>query len=272
MIAADSAVGKSTLATQTALHAACCGHGVCLLNLEMPEEAYCIRTVANFAQVNAVRALNHELSNEEMSRMTFAFSDLFDGTKGRLVLGNGSEHREIPALKKLVDDTARLFRARGTELRLIIVDHILKVRTSVKRGDKDAEGIERSDLLRWLATKYDAHVIALAHVTRNSARDGAPTKNDIAGSAWFDRDVDNVMMFNQERGKDMTFDPNEPARLSCQKCRWGQPFAVELTWQRGFFHPWSLKPSANPFEDRTPEQTLEDIESRTILHNQKNLR
>jgi len=32
----------------------------------------------------------------------------------------------------------------------------------------------------------------------------------------------------------------EPAILSVQKVRWGQPFAVELKYEGGFFYPWTL--------------------------------
>lgn len=85
-----------------------------------------------------------------------------------------------------------------------------------------------------------------------------PTKNQLASSAWFDRDPDNILIFHQKRNAaDGTFTKDAPAKLSCQKARWGEPFAVDLEYRKGFFYPWSLErrngvPVAAPLATRPP--------------------
>jgi len=240
MLAADSGIGKSTIATQIALHVAAAGHGVVYLNLEMSEEMYGLRTAANFVQLPTQRAASHELSPTEHSRLAQGFSTLFEPAQ-RIAFGNRRDHRTIPAIKKFCDEAAKVLASEGTPLKLVIVDHILEVLVDAK-NDKDAEGKARTGLLKDLGEAHNVHVLALVHITREGSKSGSmPTKNDIASSAWFDRDPDNILVFHQKRNReDGTFALGAPAKLSCQKARWGEPFAVELEYRKGFFYPWSL--------------------------------
>lgn len=241
MLAADSGIGKSTIATQAALHVGHCGLGVVYLNLEMSEEMYGLRTASNFVQIATQRAAAHQLSPDEHSRLTQGFSTLFEPAK-RIALGNRKEHRSIPAIKKFCDDAAKQLADEGTPLAMIVVDHVLQVLVNAK-NDKDAEGKARTDLLKDLGEAHNCHVLALVHITREGSKGGAmPTKNQLASSAWFDRDPDNILVFHQKRNQaDGTFVAGQSATLSCQKARWGEPFAVELEYQKGFFYPWSLE-------------------------------
>ena len=242
MLAADSGIGKSTIATQIALHVGAAGHGVVYLNLEMSEEMYGLRTAANFAQLPTQRVASHDLSPTEHSRLAQGFSTLFGPAK-RIALGNRRDHRAIPAIHQFCQESAKVLADEGAPLKLIIVDHILQVLVKAK-NDKDKEGKERTDLLKDLGEAHDAHVIALVHITREGSKGGTmPTKNDMASSAWFDRDPDNILVFHQKRNQaDGTFEKGAKARLSCQKARWGEPFAIELDYEKGFFYPWSLGP------------------------------
>ena len=211
------------------------------LNLEMSEEMYGLRTAANFVRIATQKAAAHQLSPDDQSKLTQGFSTLFAPAK-RIALGNRKEHRSIPAIKKFCADAANALATEGTPLKLIVVDHVLQVLVNAK-NDKDAEGKARTDLLKDLAESLNVHVLALVHVTREGSKTGTmPTKNQLASSAWFDRDPDNILVFHQKRNQaDGTFDANSPAKLSCQKARWGEPFAIELEYQRGFFYPWSLE-------------------------------
>lgn len=246
MLGADSGIGKSTIATQMALHVANSGHGVVYLNLEMSEEMYGLRTAANFVQIPTQRVASHDLNPAEHSKLAQGFSTLFGPAK-RIALGNRKDHRTVPAIKKFVADAASVLALEGYPLKLVIVDHILQVIVNAK-GDKDAEGKARSDLLKDLAETQDVHVIGLVHITRDASKAGSmPTKNELASSAWFDRDADNILIFHQKRNSsDGTF-ARGPAILSCQKARWGSPFAVELEYQKGFFYPWSLETRQAPY-------------------------
>ncbi len=240
MLAADSGIGKSTVSTQVALHVAAAGHGVVYLNLEMSEEMYGLRTAANFMQIATQKAASHTLSPEEHSSLAHGFSTLHEPAK-RIALGNRKEHCTIPAIKKFCEEAARTLASEGHPLKLIVVDHILQVLVNAK-NDKDKEGKERTGLLKDLAESLNLHVLALVHITREGSKGGSmPTKNNIASSAWFDRDPDNILVFHQKRRDDGTFDPDTKAKLSCQKARWGEPFAVELEYRKGFFYPWSLE-------------------------------
>ena len=242
MLAADSGIGKSTIATQIAFHVAACGHGVVYLNLEMSEEMYGLRTAANYMQIATQKAAGHQLTREEHTALTVGFSTLYEPAK-HIALGNRKEHRTIPAIKQFCAEAARVLAEEGYPVKLVVVDHILQVTVNAK-NDKDAEGKARSDLMKDLGESLNVHVLALVHVTRDGSKGGAmPTKNQLASSAWFDRDPDNILVFHQKRNADGTFSAS-PAVLSCQKARWGEPFAVELEYRKGFFYPWSLEPRA----------------------------
>lgn len=238
MLAADSGIGKSTVSAQIALHAAASGHGVIYLNLEMPEESFGLRTIANHAKFSVRKARKGEMYGQDFSQMTNSANDLGPAAK-RVVLGNQKDHRDMPAIRALCTRAAEALDHEGTPLALVIVDHVLQVRTMVK-NDSNKEGEARADFLKELADSFDVHVIALVHITREGSKTGKmPTKNDLASSAWFDRAADNIIIFHQARTPDGTF-TGGPAKLACQKARWGEPFAVELEYQSGFFYPWSL--------------------------------
>lgn len=255
MLAADSGVGKSTLSTQTALHVANCGYGVVYFNLEMSSEMYALRTGANFTELPTQRAAIGELNG--MERVQFARGlDELKAPAQRIVMGNASEHKTIPAIKKHVADAKAELQLEGTPLRLVVVDHVLMVRVSgVRSDDKDALGMARADMLKDIAESFGVHVLALVHVTREGSKTGKmPTKNDLASSAWFDRHADNILIFHQRRDADGVFDKGSKAVLACQKSRWGSPFRAELEYRRGFFFPWSLDPQLKRLSERVEKE------------------
>ncbi len=238
MLAADSGVGKSTISTQIALHAAASGHGVAYLNLEMSPEMYGLRTVANYIKMPVKQARMGELGIDGHTRLIEGTRSLQEAAR-RIAMGNQNEHRTIPAIKAFCHKSAEQLGNEGTPLGLIVIDHILQVLVNVK-NDKDAEGKARADMLKDLAETFNCHVLALVHITREGSKTGAmPTKNQLASSAWFDRHADNILIFHQKRAQNGTF-AGEKGTLSCQKARWGEPFALELEYQRGFFFPWRL--------------------------------
>lgn len=258
IIAADAGIGKSTLATQAALHAGACGHGVLYFNLEMPGEMYGARTGANFAKLPTTSVVTGQLNDVDKTRFATHIERL-RMPANRIVMANPRDHRAMGAArdlcKRAVDDLA----AEGTPLGLVVVDHALKFHTKARASETDAQGKERSDFLREIAETCNAHVIALLHVTRDASKSGKmPTKNDLASSAWFDRDADNIGIFWQARDKDGTFDPRVKAALVFQKARWlGKTFRVELEYQGGFFYPWTLEPETQRPQPKHEEDAAE---------------
>ncbi len=243
ILAADAGVGKSTLSTQIAMHGAACGHGGVYLNLEMSPEMYGVRTSTNYSGLSIKRALNGEFTSTEHNHLATGLSTI-GAICNRVILGNQNEHRSVAAIKKAIEVWARELEADGTPLSLVVVDHVLQVLVQAKADDKDGAGKERADLLKWIASTFKVHVLAVIHVTRDASKGGKmPTKNDIASSVWFDRHADNVGIFHQWRSPDGTFDKSKKAKLSFPKVRWGDgPFACELEFQKGFFYPWNLLP------------------------------
>lgn len=242
MLAADSGVGKSTLSTQIALHNGAEGHGVVYLNLEMSQEMYGLRTLANFISMPTQRARAGDLHEGDHRRLIQGVQDL-QLAASRIVLGNAVEHRTMPAIRSLIEKAIKEFTAEGMTLDLIIVDHILQILVNVK-NDKDAEGKLRADFVKEIAETYNAHVLSLVHVTRDASKSGRmPTKNELASGAWMDRHPDNILIFHQKRAANGTFVKGANATLSCQKSRWGEPFAVELEYRSGFFHPYTFRSS-----------------------------
>ena len=239
MLAADSGVGKSTLATQFALHAATTGQGVVYFNLEMSEEMYGLRTGSNFTKLPMRDVIGGEITNNQFSDLLGGLKRLATAAHG-CVLGNSSDHRTIPAIKKLCAEAEVELLGEGKPLKLIVIDHILQVLVNVK-NDKDGEGKARADLTKELAEKHKCHVLALVHVTRDAAKSGKmPTKDEMASTQWFSRHADNILVFHQKRTPEGIFEKGTKAKLACQKSRWGEPFAVELDYQSGFFYPWNL--------------------------------
>jgi RecA-family ATPase len=240
ILAADSGIGKSTIATQIALHAGACGLGAVYLNLEMNEEMYGLRTVATFMSLSTSKIAAGEANAEELVRLSSGFEKL-RVPASRIVMGNSKDHRTIPSVKKLCAAAATALESDGTPVSLVIIDHILQILVNV-RNDKDAEGKARADMLKEIAQTHNCHVLALVHVTRDASKGGKlPTKNEIASSMWFDRVTDNLMVFHQKRAEDGTF-KDEDAILSCQKARWGTPFAASLQYRGGWFYPYHLSP------------------------------
>jgi replicative DNA helicase len=241
MLAADAGVGKSTIAAQFALHAGRCGYGVVYFNLEMPEEKFGLRTVANFVGVKSKRAMTGRVTDHERA-LLMGGGETLAIPADHIVVGNMREHRTPGAMRELCAKAKAELEAEGFPLKLIVIDHVLQILVNVK-NDKDAEGKARADIIKELAESFNAHLVALVHITRDASKHGKmPTKNDLASSAWFDRHADNILIFHQPRNKDGTFIPGTPAKLACQKSRYAEPFAIELEYQAGFFYPWRLDP------------------------------
>lgn len=253
ILAADAGVGKSTFATQAALHAGNCGHGAGYLNLEMPEEMFGLRTAANFASLSVSKAAAGQLDDEQKDSLR-AQGKLLRPAAKNVLIANRREHRTAAAVREFCADAKQQLAAQGKTLRLVIIDHILKILVNVRDSDTDGQGKARSELLTQIADEFDVHVLGLIHITRDASKLGKmPTKNDIAGSAWFDRDADNILIFHQKRNPDGTFvkGPNykpEKGILSAQKVRWGSPFAIEIEYKAGHFFAWDInrKPAQLP--------------------------
>jgi len=240
MLAAVGGVGKSTVSMQMALHAAASGHGVAYFNLEMAEDMFGLRTMANYAGVSTSRVADGTASETEYKNFWDRSREIAPVAK-YIGLGDRSRHTTMPAIRDFCTAVQGSLVESHRELKLIVIDHVMCVKTNVRSDDKDGAGMARADFLKELAESFKCHVLSLIHINREGSKSGKmPSKEQLASSAWFDRHADNTLIFHQERTEQQTFIEGKPAVLACQKARWGSPFSVELEYRAGFFWPWRL--------------------------------
>lgn len=195
-------MGKTGLATSSALGLARNGHGVLFASLEMRSEELGMRMVSDlccrstdkriaFSAIVEGRVTDDELETMRMAQQAIAswpleIEDFAAATVARLTLA--------------VRRTKRRMAAKGQTLKVVIVDYLQLLQPDDPRASAYEAVSQISKSLKALAKDLDVCVIALAQLSRavEQREDKRPQLSDLRDSGQIEQDADAVLFLYRE--------------------------------------------------------------------------
>jgi replicative DNA helicase len=228
ILAGRPGMGKSSLATNMAFHAARTytqdieagaevprGAPVLLFSLEMAAQQLAARILAEQTEIEMWKIRNGKFSESEWEKFILTMQELstlplyIDDTGGISIAQIAARARRMKREKKIG---------------LIIIDHIQLVAGTAKRAENRVQEItEISKSLKVLAKDLDVPVLALSQLSRGvDARDDKrPVLSDLRESGSIEQDADVVMFVYREEYylKSREPDPSTPDHAKwLEKC------------------------------------------------------
>jgi replicative DNA helicase len=225
VLAARTSVGKTSLAATIARNIVRRHERTAALyiSLEMGHSAFAARLIADHAGVPAKKIRHSSMTADEMTRFVTAISEV----------GNTAIEFSTSTVQTLasIAASARALSAslslKGHRLALIVIDHVGLVKPSAKaleKASREQQVAETSRGLRYLAERFDCHVMALAQIGREAEKDGAagkmPALHQLRESDSLAQDADLTLILHRERDpKTRVFRTDKPPALAVAKAR-----------------------------------------------------
>jgi len=221
VIAARPGVGKSTAATQIAVHAAEYGVASSMFSLEMPGSLILSRLIAGRAGVElaswdcgAVNRQEREALSLEASTVAALPFGIFDQATAT-----------IPAIRAAISK-----RIAEGPIGLIIVDYLQLITSTRTRGSSNRND-EVSDIsrgLKLLAMEIGVPVIALSQMSRAGDKENrAPRLSDLRDSGAIEQDADIVAFLHPS----LDSSAGSLVELRIEKNRTGATGKVDLVFE-----------------------------------------
>jgi replicative DNA helicase len=208
-------MGKSAMATQTALHAGRAGYGVGILSLEMSRFDLALRMFGAMDPALPPAALRRgKVTTEGWRRLTEAASSL----------------QTLPVyIADLVDCTIQTIRSKVRALmsdrtiNLLIVDYVQLLRPDRPTASRELEVSAFSRGLKALAKELNIPVVALASLNRQceGRPDKRPMLSDLRESGNLESDADIVLFFYRDEVYDDQSPDKGKAEILVRKNRHG---------------------------------------------------
>jgi replicative DNA helicase len=221
-------MGKSMLALNICLNAAKHGHGVYYVSLEMATREHALRQLFCLGGVPSYRWKNNTMRPEDWSRMTSAVGE----ASKYPILWDDVTGQTIEKIRKRTEAAQDRFAEDGRKLGLLIIDHALLVRGSV-RGDRRQQLIHITNQMKCIAKELSIAVLALAQLSRavesRAVKCKKPQMSDFKESGSWEEDGDGMLLLFREDyyTKDRAKWNNE-LEVDVVKVRDGVPGMVKL--------------------------------------------
>ncbi len=237
VVAARTSVGKSALTMQIVRAAVADQPSLVALyvSLEMGAELFAERLIASVAEIDATRIRLASLSASDFSRMATACESLMRSQ----VFFVDSQQQTMASIRALCAKLDRDLAEQGKRLAIVAIDHIGLVRPGAHalRWSREQQVAEVSRELRFIADEHDCHVIGIAQINREAAKqtgkDAMPKLHQLRDSGALEQDTDNVLILHRERDGNGMFLP-KPAKLAIAKQRSGALDVFDLAVEPRF--------------------------------------
>lgn len=203
IVAGRPGMGKTALATGTAIHAAIdLGRPALFFSLEMPKAQIVRRVIAEYGRVDLHRMRSGALSwndGEGMERAALALR------RAPLLID------DTPAITLMqVRARARRVKAKEGDLAIVVVDYLQLMRSGMGRESREIEIGDISRGLKVLSKELDCPVMALAQLNRECEKrsDKRPMVSDLRESGSIEQDADAVILVY----RDEVYDKNTTDR------------------------------------------------------------
>lgn len=198
-IVARPRIGKTPLALQMALHCAQHIGPAYVLSKEIVRRELARAAMANVGGIALDRLQDAgKMTERDRAQWTLGAQKL-----GRLpLLIQDLEEPGCPSTAGEIGAAVEAYSAATRQqVRLVVVDHFLKIKTGRRVFDRRAEVEEVSDALRCLAVRLGIPVVVLVHSRRSKPERGLwklPTMEDIAESDAPARDASSIVLLHRE--------------------------------------------------------------------------
>jgi replicative DNA helicase len=240
IIGARTAVGKTSLALQMALHQSRTVP-VAFLSLEMSKEELSYRAVSLESRVDAHRLQTGEISAHESRLVIDAAASISERRIGIKDPGHAG-------LQSLRADIRRwVTRDKGA---VAYVDYLQLVDGPEK--DKRAEVVSAiSRALKNLAMELGIPIVALSQLSRDAVKNDRPQLHHLKESGSLEQDANVVLLLHRPKlAEDGGYRDGEEAELIVAKNRAGQEGLIKLQWRA------SLTRFADPTEDHAEQRAF----------------
>lgn len=199
VLAGRPGMGKSILGGQIACNVSQKGGGVIFVSLEMSNDQMGDRSVISLAAqeygVYNVPACNDMYKphidpahRERLRAATERFSRL------PIIWESGTE-LTMSNIRMKINRSVRKLKAKGADLKLIVIDHMGLISAGNKRGSKYEEISDISNGIKAVAKQYNIPVLSLCQLSRKveDRADKRPILADLRDSGHIEQDADVVM-------------------------------------------------------------------------------
>lgn len=228
LIGARPSMGKTTLGTSIARHAAEAGTGVGFFSLEMDNAKLAARMVADIAHTSHKRVPYQDIIAGRMSdEQEEAIAQAIEKRASLPILLDDASGLTIAEIRAKTETMLEDAEDLGAPLGMLIIDHLGKVKPSARyAGNRNNEIGEITDGLKSLAREYDLAVLLLSQLSRQveAREDKRPVLSDLRDSGNIEQDADAVMFLHRqayylERAEPGDFDKRIEWQAELDACR-----------------------------------------------------
>lgn len=222
IVGARTSVGKSAFAFQivesTMDHNA--DAAALYVSLEMPASAFLVRAASAAARVDAHSFRQNAWAAGEQGRFNAALVTLAQ----KEIYFADSQTQTMQSISALVKKSAASAMRKGKRLEVVVIDHVLLIKTTNQRLQRNEALAEVSRWMKGMADYYKISVVGLSQVSRESekqTKDKRPELHHLKYSGALEEDADNVILLHRDRLKSGGFS-DEPAEVIVAKARNGR--------------------------------------------------
>ena len=224
------AMGKSALALQMTMEAACAGFGALDFSLEMEEEAVAERILASKARVLYHRVQKRVFHTDDWPELISAV-ELLDGADFWVKYSPAFRVDEIgPAVRRL--------RRRGKRVDLVLVDYLQlmeapRAREGERIANREQAIAANTRRLKILAGEMGLAVILVAQLNRGVEQraDKRPMMSDLRESGAAEQDADNILFVYRDEYYNENSEMKGIAELLVRKARGARVGDVKTFWR-----------------------------------------
>lgn len=199
VLAADTSMGKSSLALQIFLKAGINGHKCAYLTLEMTKQEMSIRALQILTGIPFYKIRTMDITSQEFQQLSDAI-EYYEKLNCLIADKNVTIHEIIKTTRKLKDDN---------QIDLIVIDHLHFITSTRKHENKAIEIDTYAKELKAMAKDLDVSVLLLSHINRSSMSqlDKRPSLKDLKDSSGISQHADNVFFIYRDGIYNKEVDP-----------------------------------------------------------------
>lgn len=226
VIGARPGLGKTSIASNIADHAASQDYRVARFSLEMGNDELFVRQLAAAARIDSFRLQSGFISDREWGHLSNALGLIATFR----IYADQTPAIAMPTLRSRL---RRLKAEHGVDL--VVIDYLQLMSAPTKRGETRALQIASiTAALKTLARELKAPILLLAQLNRESVRGDdtrKPRLSDLRDSGSIEQDADVVLFLHRdEASTDEAADGGVPVEVIVAKHRNGATGSVKLSW------------------------------------------
>jgi replicative DNA helicase len=228
LLGARPSMGKTTLCTSIARHAAEAGICVGVFSLEMDNAKLTARMLSDLAHRAGHRVPYQDMIAGRMAEdQEEAIAQAVERYAALPILFDDASGLTIAEIRNRTEIMLEDAHDRGAALGLLILDHLGKVKPSPRyAGNRNNEIGEITEGLKSIAREFDLAVLLASQLSRQveSREDKRPQLSDLRDSGNIEQDADAVLFLHRaayylERAEPADYDRRHEWQLELDACR-----------------------------------------------------